>query len=116
MPTTLGSTPAEAFADLSLRFTVEIQDLLGGDAGMRPSFLGHILVELLLDSTLIEDRPGLLNDYYRPLDDVENWVVELAVNRMQPRQTEHLALLDFRSLRASDFSATIRTTCNYSAV
>ena len=60
---------------------------------MRPSFLGHILVELLLDSTLIEDRPNLLDDYYRALADVENWVVELAVNRMQPRQTEHLALL-----------------------
>jgi len=83
----------EAFAELSLRFTVEIRDLLGGDAGMRPSFLGHILVELLLDSTLIEDRPNLLDDYYRALADVENWVVELAVNRMQPRQTEHLALL-----------------------
>ncbi|MBL9092521.1 MAG: hypothetical protein JNL96_14960 [Planctomycetaceae bacterium] len=82
-----------AFVDLSLRFTVEIRDLLGGDAGMRPSFLGHILVELLLDSTLIEDRPTSLDDYYRALGDVEGYIVEEAVNRMQARRTETLSFL-----------------------
>src|SRR5687768_7726430 len=40
-----------AFAELSLRFTLEIRELLQPDDGFRPSFLGHILVELLLDAT-----------------------------------------------------------------
>lgn len=82
-----------AFHELSLGLTVAVRDLLGGDAGMRPSFLGHILVELLLDSTLIEDRPQLLDDYYRAMADVESWVVEEAVNRMQSRRTERLSVL-----------------------
>ncbi|MGC3966242.1 MAG: hypothetical protein QM775_02370 [Pirellulales bacterium] len=82
-----------AFNELNWRFTATIRDLLGGDAGMRPSFLGHILVELLLDSVLIEERPALLDDYYSAMAEVENWVVEEAVNRMQSRRTERLAVL-----------------------
>ena len=38
-----------AFTELSLAFAVAIRDALPGDEGFRPSFLGHILVELLLD-------------------------------------------------------------------
>ena len=36
-----------AFAELSWNFTVVIHDALSPDPGLRPSFLGHILVELL---------------------------------------------------------------------
>ncbi len=36
------------------------------DTGFRPSFLGHILVEILLDAVLIDDRtPTQLDAYYR---------------------------------------------------
>lgn len=79
-----------AFAELSLRFTVEIRDRLPPDDGLRPSFLGHILVELLLDSVLINERPGLLEAYYRSLHEVEGGVVEAAVNRLAARRTDRL--------------------------
>lgn len=80
-----------AFAELSLQFTVEIRDRLPPDDGMRPSFLGHILVELLLDSVLIDEQPGLIEAYYRSLHEVEAWVVEEAVNRLATRRTDRLS-------------------------
>ena len=49
-----------AFSELSWQFTVEVRQLLGPDDSFRPSFLGHILVELLLDAALIEEQPGQL--------------------------------------------------------
>src|SRR6478672_2111985 len=53
-----------AFNELSLAFAVEIRDALPGDEGFRPSFLGHILVELLLDAALAEENPARLDAYY----------------------------------------------------
>src|SRR4051812_38665606 len=49
------ATPA--FNELSLAFAVELRDALPGDEGFRPSFLGHIMVELLLDAVLAEENP-----------------------------------------------------------
>ena len=64
---------------------------LGGDGGMRPAFLGHLLVELLLDATLIADDPARLTQYYHLLDDLDAGQIEAAVNRMAPRPTRRLA-------------------------
>lgn len=82
-----------AFAELSLKFTVAIRDLLPPDDGLRPSFLGHILVELLLDSQLAAGSPGLLAAYYQSLETIDPAVVESAVNRMATRPTDRLAVL-----------------------
>ena len=62
------------------------------DDGFRPSFLGHILVELLLDSTLIEDRPAVLDRYYAVMDSLDPYFVNQAVNRMATGQTGMLAI------------------------
>ena len=80
-----------AFVELALQLTVAARDRLGEDAGFRPSFLGHILVEVLLDATLIADDPQRLETYYRRLESVDGRRVEEAVNRMANRPTEHLA-------------------------
>lgn len=56
-----------AFAELNLEFAVELRDLLANDAGFRPSFLGHILVEILLDAELIRADRSLAERYYRSL-------------------------------------------------
>jgi hypothetical protein len=82
-----------AFAELSLEFTVAIRDLLGADAGFRPSFLGHILVELLLDAALIEAAPERLAAYYQALERLDAELVADAVNRMATRATPLLAPL-----------------------
>ena len=56
-----------AFAELSMQFAVLIRDELPADDGLRPSFLGHILVELLLDDWLAKDEPGAMDVYYEVL-------------------------------------------------
>ena len=81
-----------AFAETSLELTVRIRDALGGEMGMRPFFLGHLLVELLLDASLIADDPDRLTEYYRVLDKVDAGRIEAIVNRMAPRPTGQLAV------------------------
>lgn len=80
-----------AFAELSLGLTVAARDALAGEAGFRPSFLGHLLVELLLDAALIAEDPRRLERYYRLLDSVDAAWVQDAVNRIVPRPTQRLA-------------------------
>lgn len=80
-----------AFAELSWQFTAQIRDVLGRDDGLRPSFLGHILVELLLDASLAENSPQLLDAYYAALDHVDGHIVQLTVNRIAARPAEQLA-------------------------
>lgn len=77
-----------AFAELSLEFTCRIRDMLKGDEGLRPSFLGHILVELLLDSTLIQNNPQELDRYYDSFHQVDPNVVVDVVTRISG-QTPH---------------------------
>ena len=52
-----------AFNELCLEFTVEIRELLSADNGLRPRFLGHVLVELLLDDHLIRQFPHQIDRY-----------------------------------------------------
>jgi hypothetical protein len=81
-----------AFAETSLELTVVVRDAMGGETGLRPAFLGHLLAELLLDAALVADDPGRLRAYYGVLDEVDAQRVEAAVNRMAPWPTERLAV------------------------
>lgn len=78
------------FAELSWQLTVACRDALPGDAGFRPSFLGHILVELLLDSALAAADPSRLHAYYSALESLDSANLEAIVNRIAPRPVEHL--------------------------
>jgi hypothetical protein len=80
-----------AFAELSWQFTARVRDALPPDDGLRPSFLGHILVELLLDSALIADEPARLDAYYQAMSAVDAEFVEQAVGRMATGIPERLA-------------------------
>ncbi|HVX60802.1 MAG TPA: hypothetical protein VHC19_09375 [Pirellulales bacterium] len=80
-----------AFAELSWKLTVLVRDALPPDDGLRPSFLGHILVELLLDSLLIADEPERLEAYYAALTAVDPGFVEQAVGRIATAAPERLA-------------------------
>jgi hypothetical protein len=81
----------QAFAELSLELTIAVRDVLPQDDGFRPSFLGHILVEILLDATLIAENPPRLDAYYQSLDQVDPLLVAGAVNRMATRASHLLA-------------------------
>lgn len=80
-----------AFHELTLELTVRSRALLPADGGFRASFLGHILVELLLDDVLIAENPARLDSYYAAMESLDRQAVEQAVNRMAPRPAERLA-------------------------
>jgi hypothetical protein len=85
----------QVFAELSLELTLAARDLLDDESGtresgMRPRFLGHLLVELLLDASLVAEDPNRLKTYYRVLASVEGHRVQEALNRMAPRPTDRL--------------------------
>ena len=90
-----------AFAELNLQFAVELRERMPGDEGFRPSFLGHVLVEVLLDAHLISGDPSQLERYYNQLDQVDPAFVERTVNQFATRTTDKLiAGIDrFRTLR-----------------
>ena len=83
----------EAFATLSLQLTREIRDFLEPDDGLRCHFLGHILVEILLDSTLIETHPEQLEDYYNAMLQVDGDSVAQTVSRISGCNSIGLAWL-----------------------
>lgn len=82
-----------AFAELSLRFTLSIRERLPQDDSFRPSFLGHILVELLLDAALIETDPQRAEQYYAAIGQLDPVSVTATVNRMTTQSADSLATL-----------------------
>ena len=71
-----------AFGDLSMELARQVRWATGDRDGMRPGFLGHILVELLLDAALIaEDRRGV-DAYYAALERVDAEFVAAAIGQM----------------------------------
>jgi hypothetical protein len=84
---------SRAFIELSTRLTVEVHRVLRDDDGLRPQLLGHILVEILLDATLIAANPALLDAYYRALAAVDPLVVQATVNHISRQPTDRLALM-----------------------
>jgi hypothetical protein len=71
-----------AFGDLSMELARQVRWATGDRDGMRPGFLGHILVELLLDAALIaEDRRGV-DAYYAALETVDASFVAAAIGAM----------------------------------
>jgi hypothetical protein len=74
---------------------------LGSDSGFRASFIGHLLIEVLLDATLAEEELARLNAYDQALDGINALTVQQTVNRLAVRPTERLApfILLFRQER-----------------
>ena len=81
-----------AFKSLNWKFTIEIRDRLPPDNGFRPTFLGHILVELLLDATLIQQDIQQLDRYYTAIHSLDPQYISRAVNRMVTQPAEGLDL------------------------
>jgi len=81
-----------AFAEISWQLTVAVRDTLPGDEGFRPSFLGHILLEILLDAALIEDAPQQVDAYYAAFSRLDAAVVTDGVSQMAHQSLESLAV------------------------
>ena len=81
----------QAFAELSLDLCHRLREVLPADDGFRPHFLGHILVELLLDAQLISEMPDRLEAYYTAIEAVDPQAVQSAVERIAGREVPNLA-------------------------
>lgn len=71
------------------------------DSPVRPSFLAHIGVELLLDHLLIEDRKIDINSFYAHLNNVDEHALTNFIEKCGGADTEHFFkfLNSFRSSR-----------------
>ena len=88
-----------AFAELSLAFSRDIAEHLHEQTDLRPSFLGHILVELLLDAELIRRNPSALDSYYEMLSQIDaDWVCR-QIARFTGKPVEQLAEVIPRFIR-----------------
>lgn len=73
---------SRSFTELSLGFAKQLRETLAEATSMRPWFVGHILVEMLLDAELDRRQPGLLDAYYDCVANVDPERVTDAVERM----------------------------------
>ena len=83
----------EHFATLSTQFAVEIRGLLGENSGHQAGFVGHIVVELLLDAVLNDSNPDYLMRYYEGLQAVDLELVQAIANRICNKPFDALPLL-----------------------
>jgi hypothetical protein len=82
---------SRAFTELSLGFSKQLRQAFGEASGMRPWFLGHILVELLLDDVLIAQQPARLEDYYAVIAELDGEFVAETIEQMTGRPVGELA-------------------------
>ena len=81
-----------AFNQLNISFMGQLRAILPNDEGYRPAFLGHILVEILLDAWLMAREPARVTAYYEALATVEAEFVQTCVNRLASRSTQVLTI------------------------
>lgn len=72
----------EHFMLLSTAFASELRALLIEQSGHQAGFVGHIVVELLLDSVLSDDNPDYLIAYYSAIESLDVALVQDAANRV----------------------------------
>lgn len=77
----------KTFARMNLEFAVALRDRLPDDAGFRPSFVGHILIEMLLDANYVIARPELVRQYYDQFETLPLDRIGDCVNRITGKPT-----------------------------
>ena len=89
----------ERFAVLSSGFAVELRALLTEQSGHQAAFVGHIVVELLLDSVLSDNNPDYLMGYYAAIESLDVRLVQEVANRICTKPFDALAMLIPRFLQ-----------------
>lgn len=84
---------SDAFMNVTEQLGAWFRAALPSDEGYRPGFLGHIVMELLLDSELIRRHPEKLTEYYRVMDSIDPVWVENRINAMARESTDRVAPL-----------------------
>jgi hypothetical protein len=70
----------ETFILTSATLSVALRAIHGRDSSIRSGFLGHIIIELLLDDTLSQSNPSLLQEYYKTVDSLDRDLVSKAAS------------------------------------
>lgn len=83
----------QAFVETNMRLAVELRELLPGDAGFRPTFVAHILIEMLLDSFWIRDDEAIAERYYSSLRSVSSTTIQRCVNAITGKPTDQLTVV-----------------------
>jgi len=81
----------QAFVETNMLFAVELRDLLPGDAGFRPTFVGHILIEMLLDALWIREDRSTADRYYDTIASIPGETIQRCVNTITGKPTDRLA-------------------------
>lgn len=81
----------ETFARMNLEFAVQLRDRLPGDAGFRPSFVGHILIEMLLDANYVIAQQQWVDRYYGLFEDAPLEKIEACVNTITGKPSAQIA-------------------------
>jgi hypothetical protein len=81
------------FAEVTGEIAVLFRRTIGTDHPTPCSFLGHVVMEMLLDSVLIEQHPDALPRFYEAMHAIDPFKVQAAVNQCARQPTERLALL-----------------------
>ena len=76
------------FNQLNLEFAQAMREADPEDSSLRPRFLGHIIIELLLDARIAELHPGLLDRYYEVLEQVDAEKIQLVINKASACKTD----------------------------
>ena len=80
----------QAFIETNMLIAVQLRDLLPGDAGFRPTFVGHILIEMLLDAVWIRDDRSIADRYYQLLAEQPANEIQRCVNQITGKPTDKL--------------------------
>ena len=70
-----------AFRQLNVQFAIRLRETSPDPTGMRSGFVAHLLVEVLLDASLDQRHPGLLESYYQVLRQIDAQRVQEWVDR-----------------------------------
>lgn len=79
-----------AFVEMNLRFSIELRDLLGADAGFRPHLVGHVVIEMLLDAFLATHEIQRLDRFYDLVGQVDSQRVQSAINSFASVSTDRI--------------------------
>ncbi|MEM6980122.1 MAG: hypothetical protein AAF539_10700, partial [Planctomycetota bacterium] len=82
---------SEAFTRLNLQFAIDLRDRLPNDAGFRPTFVGHILVEMLLDAAYLQHDRNWVDQYYGLIRGCDAAGIEAAVNLITGKPSDRIA-------------------------
>ena len=79
------------FNNLNMKYAIEFRDTFGNDHSMRPSLIGHIIIEIFLDWFLEKRMPGSVERFYEAFASVDPKRVQNAINHFATKPTNKLA-------------------------